>query len=65
MDGSGVADKVLCEAVDATSADVVSSGYIDGEFNENELIFGGNDTIADHKATLEAKGIILRASAQA
>lgn len=59
-DGRRTAAVVLAEDIDATDADAVTVAYDNGEFNENALVFGGTDTVADHKATLEAKKIYAR-----
>lgn len=37
------------------AADVRATGYVSGIFNGIALLFGGTDTLADHKASLEAK----------
>lgn len=34
--------------------------YISGPFNRNALIFGGEDTVAGHEATLKTNGIYLK-----
>lgn len=59
-DGRRTAAAILAEDVDATDADVVTTAYIAGEFNENALDFGGTDDADDHRATLQGLGIILR-----
>ncbi len=61
-DGSQNPDCILAEAVDATSANAVAGAYFTGEFNENELTFGGYDTADTHRAALREKGIFLRDS---
>lgn len=63
-DGRRTANKILTEDIDATSVDVVTSGYDMGAFNENALTFGGTDTADTHRATLEAKNIYLHAGVQ-
>lgn len=66
VDGSQNPYGLLAE--DATvpaAADLVSSAYITGEFNENALTFGGTDTAATHKEALKQKGIILRTPVKA
>lgn len=62
VDGSQEVDCILCEDVDATLAAVVTSAYIEGEFNENAMTFGGADTADTHREALRLKGIILRDS---
>lgn len=61
-DGSQAGACILAEDIDATSADVVCTGYFQGEFNENAVLFGGTDTAATHRAALLAKKIVLRGS---
>lgn len=63
-DGRRTAAVILAEDIDATLADVACAAYDAGEFNENALTFGGADTAATHKATLQAKGIYLRAAVE-
>ncbi|MCE5200555.1 head decoration protein [bacterium] len=63
-DGRRTAAVVLAEDVDATNDDVVCSVYIRGEFNDNALLFGGTDTAATHKATLQGLGIVLRGAVE-
>ena len=48
---------ILAETVDATSADAAAPAYFSGEFNEAALVFGGDDTAADHKDAARAIGI--------
>jgi hypothetical protein len=43
---------ILAEDVDASEAEVEAPVYLSGEFNEDALVFGGSDTIADHRAAL-------------
>lgn len=62
VDGSEVAKYILPEDVDTTDGDVVAECYKTGVFNRNELIFGGDDTAADHEAELRDVGIHLRDS---
>lgn len=49
---------VLAADVDATAADAEGIGYT-GEFNLNEITFGGAQVLADVQGTLQAKNIIL------
>ena len=63
-DGRRTAAVILAEDVDATDGAIVTSIYIRGEFNENALTFGGTDTAADHKATLQGLGIVLRGAVE-
>jgi len=59
LDGSAVAECILAEAADATSAAVAAVMYETGAFNASALVFGGSDTYATHKAALKAAGIFL------
>ena len=56
--GSSVPYAVLSEDVDASAAAVRSIGYIEGSFNERALIFGGSDTIDDHREAMRDLGMI-------
>ena len=49
---------VLAADVDATAADAEGVGYT-GEFNLNNVVFGGAQVIANVEGTLQAKNIIL------
>jgi hypothetical protein len=60
VDGSAAPLCILGEAVDATSADVNAVVYLSGAFDENQLVFGGTDTAATHRAALRAKNIYLK-----
>lgn len=60
-DGSEVPDAILAQDTDATSADVQNVAvYVRGEFNENQLVFGGNHTADSVRNTLNGKGIYLK-----
>ncbi len=58
-DGSQTANCILVKDVDATAGNVVAEAYVSGLFNRQTLIFGGDDTAADHEATLRQLGIFL------
>ncbi|MCB2200870.1 head decoration protein [bacterium] len=60
-DGSETAVAVLAEDVDATEADVVAVAYESGDFNEDELTFGGTDTIATHREAMHARSLFTHA----
>ncbi|WP_106494895.1 head decoration protein [Lentibacillus sp. Marseille-P4043] len=52
----------------AVLADNATSGseatiYLTGEFNQDKLVFGGEDTAADHKRALRNIGIFLKENA--
>ncbi len=60
-DGSEVAYGVLTEDVNADGADVVSSVYLTGQFNDQALSFGGSDTVDDRRADMRALSMFARA----
>lgn len=59
-DGSEVIYAILAEDVDATSADVVTPVYYTGEYNKNELVFGGSDTADTHATKAREIGIFFK-----
>ncbi|WJZ69987.1 hypothetical protein PVP_XSN000008 [Vibrio phage PVP-XSN] len=59
-DGSQTIYAVLAEDVDATSADVDCPIYLTGEFNKNELVFGGSDTADTHATKAREIGIFFK-----
>lgn len=59
-DGSQTIYAVLAEDVDATSEDVVTSVYYTGEYNKNELVFGGSDTADTHATKAREIGIFFK-----
>lgn len=48
-DGSEKVYAILAEDVDTTDGDVKAVIYLSGAYNINSLVFGGDDTAADHK----------------
>lgn len=60
-DGSQTPDCILAEAVDATSADVVTVGYLSGQFNQASLTLGTGHTLASIRDDLRDKNIYLTA----
>lgn len=56
-DGSESPYAVLAQDADASAADVEAVTYLSGDFNESALVFGGDDTIDDHRDTLRTLGI--------
>ncbi|PWK16069.1 head decoration protein [Tumebacillus permanentifrigoris] len=64
-DGSERPNGILTDDVDATMADVITTVYLTGEFNEAALTFGGTDTADDHKQTLRDIGIFLKSNVKA
>jgi hypothetical protein len=64
VDGSQTADSILTDAVDTgddgATEDVVTVAYKSGgPFKRQALIFGGDDTAADHEDRLREIGIYL------
>ncbi len=59
-DGSETVYAVLAEDVDATSEDVEAPVYLTGEFNENELVFGGSDDADTHRTQSRNIGIFFK-----
>lgn len=58
-DGSEVAKFVLTKAVDASGGDVTGVDVLKaGVVNGGRLVFGGDDTLADHDEELRDVGII-------
>jgi hypothetical protein len=64
-DGSEVPSKISAIDVDASSADVETTLYSSGEFNQNQVIYGTGHTIASVKKGLRALSIFLKDSIQA
>lgn len=56
---------ILADDVDATTEDVPAVVYLTGEFNQNALIFGGQDTYETHKEALRKIGIFLKENVKA
>ncbi len=65
LNGSGVADSILAEDVDATSADVTTVAYHTGIFSRAALIFAAGNTYADHEADLRVNDIHLKVTVPA
>lgn len=61
-DGSEKPYGVLAEDAEADS---IATVYLTGEFNENVLIFGGDDTAETHKRALREIGIFLKKNIEA
>ncbi len=59
VDGSETPDAILAVDTDASAADVATTAYFRGDFNEAELTIGTAHTIASIKEGLRAKGIWL------
>lgn len=60
VDGSQVPSVILAEDTDATAGDVVTVGYLTGEFNTAALTFGAGHTAASVKDGLRDLGIFLK-----
>lgn len=50
---------VLAHKVDPTGGDVEAIVYLTGDFNRDELKFGGDDTAADHEDALRDLSIFI------
>ena len=61
-DGSSFPYAVLAEAVDATSAAKPVASYIEGEFNQRELIFATGTDIEDVRDAMREVGLLVRPS---
>jgi hypothetical protein len=59
-DGSQAPYAVLAEDADATSADAPAPIYLTGEFDQNQLVFGGTDTVETHRKALRALSIFAK-----
>jgi hypothetical protein len=57
-DGSGEVFAILAEDIDASVASKVAAAYLEGQFVESQLIFGGDDTVETHRAQMRDVGII-------
>jgi hypothetical protein len=57
VDGSQVPRCVLAEAAAAAAVDVSASVYLSGDYDQNQLVFGGADTVATHRDGLRAMNI--------
>jgi hypothetical protein len=51
---------IAVEAVDASLEEVNTSIYVEGEFNENHVLYSYSDTADDWRETLASHGIYLR-----
>jgi hypothetical protein len=56
---------VLAEDVDASAGDKVGPAYLSGDFNEDELVFGGSDTKETHRAAMRDLNLYLKAAVSA
>jgi len=61
-DGSSVPYAILAEAVDATSAAKAAASYIEGEFNQRELVFASGTDIEDVRDAMRDIGMLVRGS---
>lgn len=62
VDGSQEPVCILAETIEASDSAVTTAAYFLGEFNENALVFGGEDDADTHREALQAKGIFLRSA---
>jgi len=51
---------ILAEEADTSSGDVDAPLYYAGEFNEDELTFGGSDTADTHRDAMRQRGLFIR-----
>jgi len=65
VDGSQEPDAILAKDTDATSADVTTSLYVAGPFNENAITYGAGHTADSVREALRAKNINLLPSVTA
>lgn len=54
------ADCILCEDVNATDAEVVTTAYISGEFNRDAVILPEGKKIEDHETELRRLSLLMR-----
>jgi len=59
-DGSEKPYSITTDTVDATAADVTSTGYMSGSFQENNVIFSGADDADTHREALRSINIYLK-----
>lgn len=59
-DGSEEVYAILARDTDASEGDVEAPVYYTGEFNERSLVFGGDDTAADHKVGARKLGLFFK-----
>lgn len=64
-DGTEVAFAVLAQDTDASAADKVAPVYLAGDFNEDQLTFGGSDTAATHRDAMRDRGMYLKSPVSA
>jgi hypothetical protein len=59
-DGSQTIYGILGANIDTTLGDTDSFVYLTGEFNQANVIFGGNDNYLTHKSTARTLGIFFK-----
>lgn len=59
-DGSEAVYAILAEDVDTTGGDKEAVVYYTGEYNNNALTFGGDDTVADHRVAARKIGLFFK-----
>lgn len=61
-DGQELIYAILCDDVDATSADVEAPVYLTGEFNQAALIFASGSAYSDFKDAARKLGIFFKST---
>lgn len=59
-DGSQTVYAILAADTDTTDGDIEGPVYYTGEYNKNELVFGGSDTADTHKTQARNIGIFFK-----
>lgn len=54
------ADCILCDNVDATDAEVVTTAYVSGEFNRDAVILPEGKKIEDHETELRKLNLYMK-----
>jgi hypothetical protein len=60
VDGSQTVFAVLAEDTDASLGDKIAPIYLTGEFNEEQLVFGGADTADTHRSNARKVSIFFK-----
>lgn len=56
---------ILAHDTDTSNGDIAAPLYYAGEFNEDQLTFGGSDTIATHRDSMRQRGLFTRSPVSA
>ena len=59
VDGSEDPKNVLSVETDTSGGDVINTVYTTGDFNENKLVFGGDDTADDHREAMHDRSLFM------